>query len=189
MSGIPRLARLHGVNTEIAAAVAQSGARDAQDQFEALYHEQRVPLARFLIAMVGNEDDALELASLTFERAWSACEGGKAIGPGWLFRVARNAALDANRRQGVRARLSRWQRGPGTEPSAEDVVMAQHMGARLRAMVRRLPSPQREAVVLRFTTRLPVREIGSVIGKGEDATEKLISRALKKLREEFDDRD
>ena len=66
---------------------------------------------------------------------------------------------------------------------------AQHAAEELRAMVRSLPSPQREAVVLRFTTRLAVREIGSVIGKGEDATEKLISRALTKLREGFNERD
>ena len=189
MSGIPRSARLQGVNTEIAAGVAPSVAGEAQDNFGALYQEQRVALVRFLVAMVGNEDAALELASLTFERAWSACERGQAIGPGWLFRAARNAAVDARRRQSVRERVSRWRGAPETAPSAEEVVLGRHAGAEIRAMVRSLPSPQREAVILRFTTRLAVRDIGSVIGKGEDATEKLISRALKKLREEFDDRD
>jgi RNA polymerase sigma factor (sigma-70 family) len=75
----------------------------------------------------------------------------------------------------------------GFEPSAEETVIRRDSAATLRAAVARLPSPQREALVLRFTTRLPVREIGAVIGKGEDSTEKLIARAIKRLREDFDD--
>jgi RNA polymerase sigma-70 factor (ECF subfamily) len=189
MSGTSRFARLQVVNTEVAAGGAQLVAREAaRKQFETLYEEQRAAIARFLVAMIGNEDAALDLAAQTFERAWWACERGESIGPGWLFRAARNAAVDAKRRQRVREGLSRWHGASSTEPSAEDVVIGRHADDELRAMVRSLPSPQREAVVLRFTTRLAVREIGSVIGKGEDATEKLISRALKKLREDLDER-
>jgi RNA polymerase sigma-70 factor (ECF subfamily) len=57
----------------------------------------------------------------------------------------------------------------------------------IRAAVSRLPLAQREAIGLRFTTDLAVREIAVVVGRSPDATEKLISRGLQRLREDLDD--
>ena len=50
--------------------------------------------------------------------------------------------------------------------------------------VNRLPDVQREALALRYAAGLTAREIGAVIGKSEQATQKLLSRALATLREE-----
>jgi RNA polymerase sigma factor (sigma-70 family) len=54
--------------------------------------------------------------------------------------------------------------------------------------VARLPEDQREAVGLRFGAGLTARQIGLVIGKSEEATQKLISRAIVRLREDLNDR-
>ncbi|MGZ8741134.1 MAG: RNA polymerase sigma factor [Gaiellaceae bacterium] len=156
--------------------------------FEQLYADHRVAVLRFLVAFTSDEEKALELASATFERAWSECRGGRSIGLGWLLRSARNAAIDASRRDAVRERFSRLRSGRRFAASAEDVVIQQDSGQVLRSAVARLPSPQREAVVLKFTSNLRVREIADVIGKREDATEKLISRAIATLREELHER-
>jgi RNA polymerase sigma-70 factor (ECF subfamily) len=188
VSGNPWVARLLGVNSEMADfARTASNAVGAVTAFEELYEANRTAVVRFLMAFAGSEDRAVDLASQTFAQAWSECRRGRTIGLGWLLRTARNAAIDASRRDAVRRRFSRSERRAGNEPSAEDIVIRLDSAATLRAGVARLPSPQREAVVLRFTTDLPVREIAAVIGKREDATEKLIARAIRKLREDFDD--
>lgn len=188
MSESARSARLRGVNSDMAdlSGIAIPAIESATKAFEHLYEDNRVPVLRFLIAFVGDEDQALELASQTFERAWNACRQGQTIGLGWLIRCARNAAVDASRRDAVRRRFSLRMRHP-TEASAEDIVLRRDSSVTLRAAIAKLPSPQRDAVVLRFTTDLSVREIGNAIGRREDATEKLISRAIKKLREDFGD--
>jgi RNA polymerase sigma factor (sigma-70 family) len=160
----------------------------ATTAFEQLYAVHRLTLLRFLVAFTSDQETALEIAAITFERAWSECRRGRQIGLGWLLRSARNAAIDASRREAVRSRFLRAGVGSPTAASAEDVVIRRDSDRALRVAVGRLPSPQREAVALRFTTTLRVREIAEIVGKREDATEKLISRALAILREELHDR-
>ena len=54
-----------------------------------------------------DDDEAMDLAALTFERALVALRGPGLTGPPlpWLLRVTRNAAIDRHRRQGTRRRL------------------------------------------------------------------------------------
>jgi RNA polymerase sigma-70 factor (ECF subfamily) len=51
--------------------------------------------------------------------------------------------------------------------------------------VSKLPDAQREAIVLRYAGGLTTREIGATLGKSEAATQKMLSRALKALRETY----
>jgi DNA-directed RNA polymerase specialized sigma24 family protein len=55
----------------------------------------------------------------------------------------------------------------------------------LRELVRALPEPQRDALALRYSAGLTARQIGAVIGKNEEATQKLIARALSDLKEAY----
>ena len=50
-----------------------------------------------------------------------------------------------------------------------------------------LPALQRDALVLRYGSRLTAGEIGAVIGKSEAATQKLLTRALGVLKEAYRD--
>ena len=57
--------------------------------------------------------------------------------------------------------------------------------ASLVAAVNRLPDVQREALALRYAAGLTAAQIGEVLGKTDQATQKLITRALATLREEY----
>ncbi len=59
------------------------------------------------------------------------------------------------------------------------------MRTTLVAAVNRLPEMQREAIFLRYAARLTAREIGDVLGKSDQATQKLLSRALMTIRETY----
>lgn len=71
--------------------------------------------------------------------------------------------------------------------SPEDAAVDGERARRVLAAVAELPHPQRDAIALRYSTDLPVREIAALIGKGEAATQKLIGRGLDRLKEMLDD--
>jgi RNA polymerase sigma-70 factor (ECF subfamily) len=65
------------------------------------------------------------------------------------------------------------------------MILARETRAALVAAINRLPEVQREAIALRYAARLTAREIGEVLGKTDQATQKLISRALETIRESY----
>jgi RNA polymerase sigma-70 factor, ECF subfamily len=180
---IMRLQHMDGSQvTTIAVRVA------AADSLEAVYLAHRDAVFRYLSAITGDEDSALDLTAATFERALGELRRGREIGLGWLLRTARNAAIDADRRARTGALfMLRARPTPPLAVSAEDLSIEAERARRVHAAVLNLPDPQREAIALRYTTTLSVREIGEVIGKHQAATQKLIERGLVRLKEDLDD--
>ena len=165
-------------------------ARADPSAFGILYERHRLAVYRYLRARTDSDDAAADLAALTFERALGALERFRPAGggfPAWLLRIARNAAIDAARRD--RGTRSLDDLAPLAHPAADDDPEAVALRAaeldELRAHVRRLGEPAAEALALRYGAGLSAREIGAVIGKSEAATQKLLSRALEVLREAY----
>ena len=52
-------------------------------------------------------------------------------------------------------------------------------------MVQDLPDIQRDAILLRFASGLSAREIAATLGRSEAATQKLLQRALARLKESY----
>lgn len=172
-------------------ALALAASRDGQ-AFVALYERCLPSVYRYLRARCRSEDEAAELTAVTFERAYRAIRTYRANPGGplpWLIRIARNAAVDADRR--------RWltidHRLPGLRPllletpTPEDAALAGEQRATLYALLRRLPEPQGDAIVLRYGNGMTAAQIGIVIGRSEAAAQKLISRGLATLREIYHD--
>ena len=85
-------------------------ATDAEP-FETLYLRHRTAVYRYARARSASDDDAADLTALTFERAFIAYGRYREAGGGvlaWLFRIARNAAIDEarHRRLATRARAT-----------------------------------------------------------------------------------
>lgn len=166
----------------------QRSARATSASFESLYLAHREAVLRYLGVRAG-DTDALDLAALTFERAFRTMVGGGSVNLGWLLRTARNAAIDLSRRRRTRLLLESivGRHDPVTDPSPEVQVVAEETAGAVRRAVRALPAVQRDAIALRYAGGLSAREIGGVLGKSEAATQKLISRALVELRENLHD--
>jgi RNA polymerase sigma-70 factor (ECF subfamily) len=150
--------------------------------FTRTYERYRLPVYRYLRARGADDDDALDLTAVTFERAFAGRfafqprDGGLGA---WLFRIARNAAIDAHRRR----------QPDGYLTAGDDLRLAtaaDHADSERREIVdavSSLPDVQRDAVWLRYAGGLNAREIGHVLGKSEGAIQKQIQRALDALRE------
>lgn len=157
--------------------------------FGDVYATHRDIVFRYLRARTADEDEAFDLTALTFERALEAIERYRPSGGGiaaWLLRIARNAAIDHSRKERVLVRgLPREALSPSAA-SVEDLVIAADERRRIRRLVAQLPDPQRDAIALRYAAGMTAREIGEVIGRHEEATQKLLSRALVRLKEAYD---
>lgn len=166
--------------------LAAEARTDAQ-AFAPLYERHIERVYRYLRARGANEDDAAELAALTFERALSHIDryrpGRSAFVP-WLLRIARNASIDAGRRQSSRSvGLDEVADLTAPGPSPEDIAIAAEERRWVISFLARLPDVQRDALSLRFAGGLSSREIATVIGKSEAATKKLLTRSLAALKE------
>jgi RNA polymerase sigma-70 factor (ECF subfamily) len=104
----------------------------------------------------------------------------------WLWRVARNKAVDAYRRsklrQGIDLELFTDTIYEEDEHAPEQVSLRREEYAQLHTYMKQLLPAQREALRLRFAHGLRCAEIGEVLGKGEGAVRVMLSRALNLLR-------
>jgi RNA polymerase sigma-70 factor, ECF subfamily len=161
-------------------------ARSDPAAFGVLYQRHRLAVFRYLRTRTASEDDAAELTAVTFERAMTAMPRYRSRGGGvlaWLLRIARNAAIDANRRT-VAVPIVADAVDERSDRSPEAAVLDAEARSTLAEALNRLPHLQREALALRYAAGLTARDIGALIGKSEHATQKLMSRALATLREE-----
>ena len=155
--------------------------------FHVLYERHWRPVYRYLRARTIDDDDAADLAAVTFERALA---GIRSYRPGsngfraWLMRIARNAAIDGSRRRRPTERIDMIE-SVSSDAGPEARTVDAERSRELRALVAALPDVQRDAVVLRYSAGLTAREIGVVIGKSEAATQKLMTRALSSLKESY----
>ena len=153
--------------------------------FEDLYREFLGRIYAYVRALVGNAADAEDVTSQVFMnayRAYERYEPQSSTPAAWLFRIARNAALDHFRAHGRREKL---RQAIEHEPQAEEDpgrMAEERIQYRvLLGAVAQLPQRQRDAVSLRHSG-LSFEEVGVLMECSEDAAKMLYHRALKALR-------
>ncbi|HET7023665.1 MAG TPA: RNA polymerase sigma factor [Gemmatimonadales bacterium] len=105
---------------------------------------------------------------------------------GWLTVIALNVGRDHVRRRGRRERLRRlwgWTALQRTVPTPEFGEL--HPRSRLWLAVGRLPTVQRQVVILRVVEGLSIAETARILGRAEGTVKASMSRALQTLRREF----
>src|SRR5450631_4278253 len=85
----------------------QTGQVDVAD-FETIFLRYQVPITNFIYHLIGNREQAYDLAQDVFVKAYKALLGGTVVQPGalsaWLYRIAANTTTDTLRRR----RLISW---------------------------------------------------------------------------------
>jgi len=175
------------------AALAREGDSDA---FAELVRRRTPGVLAFLRRMLGDAEDARDVAQLTFVKVW---ENLPRYDPAWafstwLFRIAGNLAIDALRsrrsRQKTEAESFRLVRGG---KSMGDSVESEGPAGLERAEVMRifaacssvLSEKQKMVFVLRELEEKESREIADVLGCRESTVRNHLFQARKLLREEI----
>lgn len=91
-----------------AEAIAEPAPLIGVNDFEDIFTRFQTPITNFIYRLVGNREQAYDLAQDVFVKAYRALSGGATIQAGalssWLYRIASNTATDALRRR----RLISW---------------------------------------------------------------------------------
>ena len=155
------------------------------------WYDTTVPrVHRYLAARCGGDDElAEELTQQTFVEAIRnrARFDRRSDVVTWLCAIGRNKLVDHYRRHGRDAqrhdRLVAQQRLHADAP-----WRAHELRDAVEAAMANLPTDQRLALLFRHLDGLSVREVASVIGRSEKATESLLARARESFRRAYGDR-
>jgi RNA polymerase sigma-70 factor, ECF subfamily len=154
-------------------------------QVDNLYAQHARALLGYLYHRLPSLTDAEDVLAEVFLAAMRAAANEETLGAGWLMVVTRRRIADFYR---ARHRL----------PLSEDLLLAQETlndpeWLALRAeerhelltLVAQLPDEQRDVLSLRFAGGLRSAQIAVLIGKSDDATRALLSRAVRRLQKEW----
>jgi RNA polymerase sigma-70 factor (ECF subfamily) len=168
------------------------GARSNPARFSTLYERYQGRIYAYLRSRTSGEEDAADLTQHVFVLALDALPRYRAqqvTFGAWLFRIARNVAVDFHRRH--RATVP-WDFVPeALQPAAREdlatTIIEQEYLAHLGELFIMLNAESRELLTLRFVGQLTAPEIAVVIGASEAATRKRLSRILRRLKERLDE--
>ena len=158
------------------------------------------PVFQFLCRMLGNEDDANDLAQETFVRVYrhraSFRPGAKFTT--WLYTIAANLARNHHRWLARHPQVSLNAESettgqslgdvlPSSGPSPDGAVVAAERAAAVRAAVDRLPADLREVIILCEWQDLPSAEAAAILGATPKAIDNRLYRARNLLRDRLKD--
>ncbi len=162
--------------------------------FTVVYETYLDRVYAYVRARSGSVEDAADLTQQVFLQAFEGLprfRGRDDQAPAWLFRIVRNLLSNHWRRRRVTVA---WDVIPeALQPRTDDAVDAgllrQEALLPLSALLRALKPDMQELLALRFMAQLTVPEIAAVLGKSEAATSKQLSRAVARLKEQYNARD
>lgn len=149
------------------------------DAFVRLVRLHQAPVWRFLRHLVGDDSLAEDLTQETFLRAHHGLRSfdGRSKFSTWLFRVARNAAIDELRARERRSRVVAFDRGHVASPEA---------GHELRAALASLDVDLREAILVVEVLGLTYNEAAVVLKVPSGTVKSRVHRARERLVRWFD---
>ena len=160
------------------------------EEFTMLFQEFYPSLCRFLECLLGGRAElAQDLAQESFlqlhRTAWGTLPAGEARF--WLYRVARNFAINEFRKSNTRYRLFDRVVEVMTPKSRnpEEEYETQERKELVLNMLRTLPEDQRVALLLREQEQLSYRDISNVLNVSESKVKVDIFRARTALRESW----
>jgi len=161
------------------------------EEFTLVFNENYSGLCRFLEGMTGRRSVAQELAQECFLRLYQM-RSDRAPGEEarfWLYRVARNLALNEIKRRNGRLRLVEKVIDifRPTRANPEEQCEAEERAAMVRRMFNCLPEHQRAALLLREGEEMSYAEIAGTLGITESKVKVDIFRARQALRAKWND--
>lgn len=165
----------------VAVARAQSGNQEA---FDTIYDRFANPVFRYLYARCGSVEVAEELAGDLWVRVVERLpsfrfpdEQPEGAFVTWMYRIARNLAIDASRRR-ANGHVPLGETVAGTDVPLDERVIGGENHQELRTAIEKLNSEQREVVVLRFFEERSTAEVAVLTGRTEGAVRIMQHRAL-----------
>ncbi len=170
-----------------------------ESSFEALVNAHSSRLIGMAWRMVGNREDAEDLAQETFIRLHKNIVKfrGESSLSTWLYRILSRLAIDHLRRQKLKQKIFFMRNtdeeqdpleqaaDPGANPG--EIYLAGEAGRKLTRAMEKLSARQRMVFILRHHEGLPLKEIAGVLELEEGTVKTHLHRAIHFLRNELKD--
>lgn len=189
MTAAPRTAAAHAAPARREAAGAPRHAPATASAFSELYAAHADRVYRYLLARTGRRQDAEELTSRVFTRAFAGLDGyrggGKAFA-GWVLTIAHNLLANWYRERGRRpptATLEAALGVPDHVPGPESTLERREDIRRVRRAIEPLAPDRQQLLALKYARGLSNAEIGRIMGRTEGAVKALHHRTLRQLQE------
>jgi RNA polymerase sigma-70 factor (ECF subfamily) len=173
-----------GVNESDQALVARCRAGEG-DAFGELVERYQQRLVRYARGLVGNEEDARDVAQEAFVRAFvhlARYDEGRSFSV-WLYGITSHVAVDWLRSRARRSNLEQRLPEPRPSLSPEELAVRGDSAARIQEAVRHLPLDYRQMVLLHYGEELTCAEAARVLGISHGAARVRLFRARELLRQ------
>ncbi len=155
-----------------------------EERFHALFTEMYPKLVRYATSLLNDADEAKDVVSDAFERAWQRCEAlDEDTEHAWLYTAVRNACL--NRLKHLQ--VEREHIDAVIEATRADMMEGyrrhEALLRRTEEIARNLPEPTRSILRMCYWDRQTYRQVAEHLGISPDTVKKHISKALRILRE------
>ena len=173
--------------------------RGDERAFDVLVGRYQDTIYNFMASNAGDEEVARDLAQEAFVRAFANLAGfrGDSLFKTWLFRIARNVAVDHYRRQRRRKEVQ-VQMGAGDDDAEEGVaslgrrgeaedglkgLIAKEMTEQVSRALQRLPEKMRIAIMLYDLEGFSCEEVAEVLGVPVGTVKSRLFNGRLRLRE------
>jgi RNA polymerase sigma-70 factor (ECF subfamily) len=159
-------------------------------EFSKIYDQYIEKIFRFIFLKVNSKEVAEDLTSETFLRTWEIFKNGNPKIENisaFLYQIARNLVTDFYRQKGKTQIISADLGPPIIDPriNLEEKAKLNSDLETIRKAISQLNEDYQNAIIWYYIDDLPIEEVANLLGRTEEATRVLISRALNALREKI----
>jgi RNA polymerase sigma-70 factor (ECF subfamily) len=154
-----------------------SDSATSRDVLVELMNRYEQPLSGYLAVLLSDRDAVRDCAQETFLRAYEHLKRGKAVNGQWLYKVARNKAIDHLRHlRRVRSATDTLDSLEWTAPGESERIAA------VRRTLNQLSPDDREILYLFIVDKFETVEIGAMLGIRVGAVRVRLFRARERFR-------
>lgn len=179
--------KIREITAENAVQLARTGDPDA---FSYLYGQNVTRIYNYIFYRVGSEDDAEDITSRVFYRAFGHIKNYEEKGipfSAWLYRIAHNLIANWHRDRQRRKEVSLDDQPeiPQRQDMPETMVEKHQEMELLLKGIRRIAPDRQQLILLKYLEDLSNAEIAQIMGRTEGAIKSLYHRALIALKDEM----
>ena len=159
-------------------------ASDEEQRFHTLFVEMYPKLVRYATALMADADEARDIVSDVFERAWQRhATLDEETDHAWLYAAVRNACLNRLKHLKVEQEHIEAVIEATRVDMADNYRQHEALLRHAEEIARNLPEPTRSILRLCYWDKQTYRQVAEYLGISPDTVKKHISKALRILRE------
>lgn len=166
----------------------------ASEAFGLLYERYVKKIYNYIYYRTGNINDAEDLTSRVFHRAFRHIESYNHRGipfSAWLYRIAHNLVANWYRDRSRKKEVTLEDHLPSTFhfDFPETALEQNQESEKMMKAIRKLPPERQQLIILKYVEGLSNADIGIIMRKSEGAIKSLYHRTLESLRKEIEKMD